>query len=465
MKFDPKTMKVGELVQLRKAGMLHVNQEYQRGQVWSRVQQQKLVDSLLRGYPIPLLYFHFKKQEAAGLISQRYEIIDGQQRLDAIYQFSEGAWPLLDPVKDDKKAKFPKFLKEQPCPWAGRSISDLNADMQRAFLDLELPVAIVETEQENEVRDLFVRLQSGLPLNAQETRDSWPGEFTDFILWLGGKPSIARYPGHRFFRATLGMKPEGDRGTTRQLAAQLSMVQMHRRENKYREFPDISSQAITDFYYEHVDFDRTGEEAKRLVQILDMLADNLAGWSGPKLHGHDAIHLVALADDLWDDYTPSWRDRLPEAFDNFQKGLIDGKKSKDSANPSEYWMRYGQWTRTNSDKGERIEIRHRFYVEKMIDWLRPEPKDKQRLYGDLDRALVYYSRNRKCDECGSKVLWKDAEIHHITPHYAGGSTTVENAALVHKECHPKGTKAEADFAAKFVKQKTLGQELEIILDL
>ena len=464
MKFEPKTMKVGDLIDLRKAGMLHVNQEYQRGQVWSRVQQQKLVDSLLRGYPIPLLYFHFKKQEAAGLTSQRYEVIDGQQRLDAIYHFGEGAWPLLDQVGDDKKAKFPKFLKEQPCAWGGKSISDLSEVMRQDFLDIELPVAIVESEQENEVRDLFVRLQSGLPLNAQETRDSWPGEFTDFILWLGGKPIIPRYPGHKFFRHTVRMKPDGDRGSTRQLAAQLSLIQIYRRENKYREFPDISSQAVTDFYYQHVDFDKNGEDARRLVQILDVISDALAGWSGPKLHGHDAIHLIALADDLWDDYTPSWREKLPEAFDNFQKGLIEGKKSKDSPSPNEYWSRYGQWTRTNSDKGERIEIRHKFYMEKMLPWLNPQPKDSKRVYGDLDRALIYYSRNRQCDHCESKVLWQDAEIHHIEPHYQGGLTTLGNAALVHKQCHPKGAKAEAEFAAKFEKGKTpkLG---EVILDL
>lgn len=464
MQFEPKTMKVGDLIGLRQAGMLHVNQEYQRGQVWSRVQQQKLLDSLLRGYPIPLLYFHFKKQVAAGLTSERYEIIDGQQRLDAIYQFGEGAWPLLDPVSDDKKAKFPKFLKEQPCPWGGKSIFELSEAMRQDFFKIELPVAIVETEQENEVRDLFVRLQSGLPLNAQETRDSWPGEFTDFILWLGGKPIIPRYPGHKFFRDILRMKPDGDRGTTRQLAAQLALIQIHRRESKYREFPDINAQAITDFYYQHVDFDKTGEAGRRLIQILDVLSAVLAGWSGPKLHGHDAIHLIALADDLWDDYTPSWRDRLPDAFDKFQKGLVEGKKSKDSTSPNEYWSRYGQWTRTNSDKGERIEIRHRFYMEKMLPLLKPQPKDSQRLYGDLDRALIYYSRNRRCDHCDSKVLWHDAEIHHVQPHYQGGLTSLENAALVHKECHPKGSKAEAEFAAKFDKARAQSLE-EVTLDL
>lgn len=342
----------------------------------------------------------------------------------------------------------------------GQSITSLTDDMQDSFKNLELPIAIIETENENEVRDLFVRLQSGLPLNAQETRDSWPGGFTDFILWLGGKPSVARYPGHKFFRDILRMKPANDRGNTRQLAAQLSMIAMYRRENKYRDFPDIGSKAITDFYYRHIDFEREGVEAKRLVQILDFLSEALKGWSGPKLHGHDAVHLIALADDLWDDYTPAWRDNLQDAFEKFQHGLAEGKKEKDSEKPNEYWTRYGQWTRTNSDKGERIEFRHRFYMEKMLNWLQPTPKDGTRTYGYLDRSIIYYGRGKHCDVCGGKVLWDEAEIHHVLPHSEGGETTLENAALVHKACHPKSAKDVEAFAAKFAAKLESARAIE-----
>lgn len=449
MKFKPKTFPISALVDLRKQNMLDVNQEYQRGQVWSRVQQQKLIDSLLRGYPIPLLYFHFKSSSAGGLSKQTYEIIDGQQRLEAIYQFVEGAWPLLDPLVDDKKAKFPKFVKEQACPWASKTFSGLLEHQQKQFREIELPVVIVETDNDHEVRDLFVRLQSGLPLNAEETRDSWPGDFTDFILWLGGKPSVPRYPGHAFFQEILNMKPGSDRGKTRQLAAQISMIFIHRSESVCRDFPDINASAITDFYYSHIVFDRESHAPKRLVQILTFLKDKLKSWSGPRLHAHDAIHLVALASDLWDDYAPSWRDKLPQAFENFQKGLIEGKQQRDSDQPNEYWTRYGQWTRTNSDKGERIETRHKFYSEKMLEWLQPVPKDSKRGYGDLERAYIYYNRNKKCDRCGGQVKWEDAELHHITPHAEGGETTLQNAALVHKECHPKSQIEVADFAEKF----------------
>ena len=204
---------IDDLVTLKKNGMLLANPEYQRGAVWSRPQQRKLIDSVMRGYPLPLIYLHYIKKQVAGMASEGLEIIDGQQRINALYDFAEGAFPLFDPVKDDAVARFPAFIKALPCPWAGKNFDQLDENLRERFLLTPLTVAMIETDQVNEVRDLFVRLQSGLPLNAQETRDAWPGQFTEFILKVGGKPELARYPGHEFFRKTLGMKPGTDRNT------------------------------------------------------------------------------------------------------------------------------------------------------------------------------------------------------------------------------------------------------------
>ena len=139
------------------------------------------------------------------LIRQSYHIIDGQQRITALYRFAEGAFRLF--AADDEQARFPRFQQDQPCPWGGRYFHELEDDLQDRFLNSELPVAYITTDDENEVRDLFVRLQQGFALNDQETRDAYPGKFTEFILAVGGKPEIIRYPGHDFFRRVLGMKP------------------------------------------------------------------------------------------------------------------------------------------------------------------------------------------------------------------------------------------------------------------
>src|SRR5438128_1224355 len=68
--------------------------------------------------------------------------------------------------------------------------------------------------------------------------------------------------------------------------------------------------------------------------------------------------------------------------------------------------------------------------------LRPQLKDRQRLLGSLEQEIIYY-RDRRCAVCSCEVLWEDAEIHHVHPHFRGGRTILENGVLVHRDCHPK----------------------------
>ena len=201
-----------------------------------------------------------------------------------------------------------------------------------------LPVAYIETDNPHEIRDLFVRLQTGLPLNHQEKRDAYPGEFTDFILKLGGKPEIPKYPGHGFFRNVLGMKPLRDRGKTRTLAAQIAILFLEKNKtNSLGKFSDINAAAINDYYYQHIDFDSNTVECKRLMEILGKLDEILGKDKGPWLQAHTGIHLVLLVDSLWDDYTRSWEDSLAHAQNEFSAALADANKRKDESPPPEFW--------------------------------------------------------------------------------------------------------------------------------
>ena len=158
----------------------------------------------MRAYPLPIIYLHHIRKSVAGMQREDLEIIDGQQRINALYEFSEGGYRLFHPVNDDAQARFPNFLKSQPCPWGGKDFHGLTQGLQSWFLSTKLPIAQIISDDVNEVRDLFVRLQAGLPLDAQEKRDAYPGEFTEFILRLGGKPQLPRFPGHPFFPACAG---------------------------------------------------------------------------------------------------------------------------------------------------------------------------------------------------------------------------------------------------------------------
>jgi hypothetical protein len=447
MKTDPGDVKVSDLLDLKAQQMLVVNSEYQRGVVWTDAQKKKLVDSVLRGYPIPLIYFHHIQQSAAGLRSERFEVIDGQQRINALHEYHEGAFKLFDPVKDSAVARFPDFITKQPCPWGGKFFQDLGEDLKKEFLDTPLRIVKIETHDPNQARDLFVRLQAGMPLNSQEKRDAWPGQFTDFVLRLGGKPNVARYPGHDFFNVLMRANRTKDRGKFRQMAAQVAMLLFDWRE--HGSWTDINAAAIDDFYYEHLGFDADSADAKRLVEVLDKLVDLLRDQKRKKIIGHEAIHLILLMDSLLDDYTRSWEATFATAVDAFRERTALAKQTQNDPTPSEYWLQYGIWTRVNSDRAEMIQRRHEFFVGKMWEILQPQLKDPKRLYGELEREIIYYRDSKKCAVCGADVLWKEAEVHHVDPHSQGGRTSLENGALVHKHCHPMGTTAMEQFAQKW----------------
>jgi hypothetical protein len=344
-------------------------------------------------------------------------------------------------------ARFPDFIKKQPCPWASKRFQELDEKIREAFLARELQIVKIETDDPNEARDLFVRLQAGMPLNSQEKRDAWPGQFTEFVLRLGGKVGLAKYPGHDFFNQLMQARRTKDRGKFRQLAAQIAMLFFTHREKGA--FCDINSAAIDDYYYENLGFDADASGAKRLYEVLDKLTRLLGDRKRPKIIGHEAIHLVLFVDSILDDYTRSWETQFAAAFDQFRKDLGEARLTRYEANP--YWLRYGVGTRVNSDRHEVIQRRHEFFAEKMRTALDLQMKDPQRAFGLLERELIYYRQRKRCAVCTAEVVWEDAEIHHVKEHSVGGKTELENGALVHHDCHPKGG-AVAEFAKKWGKQ-------------
>lgn len=435
MKSENETRTISELLDLRKNKMLTVNPEYQRGAVWNIIQQKKLIDSILRGYPLPLIYLHHKKTTVAGMNREDLEIIDGQQRLNAIELFEAGGITLFDPILDDKVARFPKFVKEQPCLWARQNYDSLSLEIQQQFLFTKISIAKIVTENDDEARDLFIRLQAGLPLNAQEKRDAWPGGFTDFILKIGGKTNNISYPGNNFFKEIVA-KPSTDRGQIRQLCAQISMLFFENAAND--NWIEISNTAIDDYYYRNLSFDRKSKESNDFQNVINKVYSLLGNRGIKKLKGHEAIHLVLLTNTLMKGYTPTWEATLFQSFEDFRKNCVYAKKDKEG----EYWNEYVQWTMTSSDTKSSLLRRHNFFVKKMHEHMKPKTLDTTRVFGDLERQIVYYRDNKLCQVCKSPVNWSDLEIHHVIQHQHGGETNLKNGVSVHKTCHPKGHAAD-----------------------
>lgn len=446
MKSEHKTMTIQDMVDMDAQKVLEVDAEYQRGAEWSVKQDRLLIDSLFRGYTIPLFYFHKKTSRSAWATNTNYYIVDGQQRKNAIVRYVKNGFPLFDPMKD-LKTGLAHFQKGQPIAWAGKAFDALPEALRAIFLATPLHVIFVETDDDNEVRDLFIRLQAGLPLSAQEKRDAWPGEFTKFIIETAGKVSgREKWMGHDFFHKVL--KGSAARGNMRKLCASMFMQFYSRRINKYapESFTSLNGLDIDNFYQFHIDFNSQAEEscAPRFREVLNEALQLLGDGKRPKIEAHMAYNVILFLDISIGAFAPAWRIQFVSAFDAFQAALAKARKSKDSRD--EFWIKYGVMTGVSASSKGRIEERYRFFEAKMMETMSRLPRlDPVRGYSSAERELVYYRDHKLCGKCNETVNWYDSEIDHITPYAVGGQTSLENARLVHKACHARGINALAGF--------------------
>jgi hypothetical protein len=433
MKHEPESFKITQLIEWKKKNLLLVNEEYQRGAVWTNRQEKLLIDSIFRGYPLPLFYFHFIKNEADRLSTNTFEIIDGQQRITAIYRFVNNGFKLFDPKRD--KTGLPRFLGDDLCPWGGVTFEMLPQELKDKFLSTELRASIIKSENLNEVRELFVRLQAGLPLNAQEKRDAWPGELSKFIIKTAGKkPNVI---GHDFW---VKLKHSGTdkRGSTRQSCAQVFMT-FYSRRNAGNPFCGLSSQHIDEFYRHLLDFDpkSAGSMVDRFYRVLDKAYEVLHSSKRPPLRVHTVLHTILLVDALLGHFSDDWEGKFSKALDKFLLELAKATKEKNESN--EFWQHYGILARTDSTSRESVSRRHEFFVKKMFEYMKPlKRRDPKRAFTREEKELLYFLQNKRCAKCKNEVEWQDAEGHHIEAHADGGLTLIENGQILCKECHPRG---------------------------
>lgn len=98
MAVSPQGISIQSLYRSFRDGSLIVNRQYQRKLVWTAVEKQKLIDSILKDYPLPLFLLADKGLTAHG--SAKLEVIDGMQRLNAIFSFIEQGFLLADACFD-----------------------------------------------------------------------------------------------------------------------------------------------------------------------------------------------------------------------------------------------------------------------------------------------------------------------------------------------------------------------------
>jgi hypothetical protein len=153
--------RISDLLEWYEKKQLIPNPEFQRRSVWSTDAKVYLIDTILRSLPMPKIYLR-TKVDLHSRKSYR-EIVDGQQRLRAIIDFS------LDRFSLTKRAKELQGLK----------YSTLGEELQESFLTYAIAVDQLINASDSDVLEIFARLNSyTVSLNAPELRHaSYDTEF------------------------------------------------------------------------------------------------------------------------------------------------------------------------------------------------------------------------------------------------------------------------------------------------
>src|SRR6266850_4344662 len=172
LKLEPKPL-IWWVSQQKKIDM---KPDYQReGRLWSRADKAFLIDSILNGYDIPKIYM---ADFTVGIVSLNrkglpYAIIDGKQRLEAIFEFFSG-----DLVLDEEF----EFQQNPKLKLAGLGYPNLTKNYPEVADILNtwpLSVVHVVTDEQPKIDELFVRLNRSKPLTGAEIRNAMAGPVTE----------------------------------------------------------------------------------------------------------------------------------------------------------------------------------------------------------------------------------------------------------------------------------------------
>lgn len=176
----PSGISVQEIYRRYRENQIVVNRKYQRKLVWTEDEKIKLIDSIIKGYPIPLILFA-EYIDAEGKV--KYEILDGLQRLNAIVGFIEDAFPWSDKYFDITQLARAKQAEDENEFVGYHGDALLEKDICANFLDYQLAVTSYKSQEEETTFEIFGRINSGgRQLSNQERRQAGViCEFTDLI--------------------------------------------------------------------------------------------------------------------------------------------------------------------------------------------------------------------------------------------------------------------------------------------
>lgn len=387
------------------ANDIKTDPDYQRKYVYDDKRASCLIESILIGIPIPVIYL---AEENGG----EYSVIDGQQRITSFVRYLKNEFALIGLKKLHNLN--------------GLYFKQLDKSLQRRLNYQTLSTVCIEKDSENLKYEIFSRLNLGaVKLRDQEVRNCiYRGSFNDMLkdiaqtnmnLPILFHDSDTRYSYEerilRFF-ALRDMKLKG--------TFKLMM-------NRYME-----THANDDEY----SIESAKKQYNGLIELVKVVL------------GEDAFF---AASDRRHKFNGAVYDSIMIPFSLFPKKDI--LKHTDEIRAAIQKLKaenkdYQDWVYAGTNAGNKIRSRVNAVMDILNGILLSDKTDvntRKRLFDPSIKEKLFHP-GYVCTYCGNQILsMDDCEIDHIIPFDAGGPTEIENAQLLHKWCNrSKGNRLQTD---------------------
>jgi hypothetical protein len=388
----------------RRQATINPQPAYQRGPVWTLPQKQLLIDSILRDLDIPKLYLRELCRD-----DFLHEVIDGQQRIRAICEFRADYWPLsseCDAVAGQKLA--------------GRKFSQVSDTVKDLYDQYELHFVILRDAEQEEVEEMFLRLQNGTTLKSAEKRNAMPGEMGRFVRELVKHPFFARLPFDNY------------RFTHDELAAQMTLLELEGVPT------DVRSRHLEKMYCDHLDFEHGSAPAAKVRRVLSFLArafkEKFAG-----LKKTAALSLYLLVSRLLDHFALEGREaEFRGWFHRFCK-----EQEADEALPEDRRDSRSVFYQEHCDRRttsvESLGYRHDYLAISLLTAMPDLERADRKPVFTREQKLAVWTRDagvcRVGKICrGAKCGWDEFEVQPILGWAEGGKATVANGRAACPDC-------------------------------
>lgn len=383
-----------------------IDPTYQReAGTWSLSDEQYFIDTILRGLAVPPIFLHKK--------GETYFIVDGQQRLNTIWKFKENKLKLNEKFSTD--IIYDPKNREKNMGKGTYVYSQLHEEWQNRFDNYPLPIIVLEDYTDEEIRDLFRRLQHGKPLLPGEILNAFPGEIVLLMRELAS---------HKFFKEIIPIKKK--RYKHYYIVAQLLYLESEG-------IKDISPRYIYEFFEKNKHLNKESKVYKKIHRVLNFLTETFQTTTAELRKPAWIITVYLLAAHLLENYVMKTQ---KENFKNFiQTFYQDVKQAPMSGDKELIEFNINMSKGTTSTKS--ITLRYTLILKRFLEKYNPMRLDENRFFTEEQKIEIFRKYNGKCGLCGKELKFNspDTHFHHKDRYIEGGKTIVENALLVCKECH------------------------------